>query len=811
MGFISDTSEIVESSKESNPYMGADDREKNHIMPIKGKHLIEADINRLIGAVDIRSVTRHRTSSQLLHKNSKKPMRVGVSQASGIGISEPVSLKQALRGLCISHASELATLKRLSKPSGSSNSSEAGNIKRLYRTVVVQATDNDETSILAHESSNVVENGSIVEISLVAEGYTVNPLEERDGSLQLSRQASLKQNNPSPRTLSPSISRLIKAKAPVHGKGEPVSLEPRRVVSAPSTPKSGLKGKQDSLSPSTSSSNNRSVTHHSDTGSSAPKSTCKVNNFNRRKGKQLSQVSTASVSSSSSIGTESKSVAEPCKRYCSPKSCNSKSPTCLRENEVCSKEREACPKVTETQKPKEKGECSQSSKSSIGEYSNTSGTSEESNTSGSSCHGTRPHMSKDSRWKAIHLIEKQHGGLGLRHFKLLKKLGCGDIGSVYLAELSGTECLYAMKVMDNDFLASRKKMLRAQTEREILQMLDHPFLPTLYAHFVTDKLSCLIMEYCPGGDLHVLRQLQTTRSFSEQSVRFYAAEVLLALEYLHMLGVVYRDLKPENVLVREDGHIMLSDFDLSLRSCTVNPTLCLSPPPPSATPSPTPKPTSPPSCLHPSCIDPLCLQSSSWAHISSCFIPQYHKPRRNPKSNSAKPTRNPKSNGPFPIKALPQLVAEPTSARSNSFVGTHEYLAPEIVKGEGHGSAVDWWTLGIFLYELLFGKTPFKGLDNRDTLANVVSQELILPENPGVSLRARDLIKGLLVKEPEKRLGFVRGTAEIKQHAFFEGLNWALIRWAPPPENSTVGDVWVTASSVVNESKVKSTVEFELF
>jgi serine/threonine protein kinase len=117
-----------------------------------------------------------------------------------------------------------------------------------------------------------------------------------------------------------------------------------------------------------------------------------------------------------------------------------------------------------------------------------------------------------------------------------------------------------------------------------------------------------------------------------------------------------------------------------------------------------------------------------------------------------------------------------------SFVGTHEYLAPEIIKGEGHGSAVDWWTFGIFLYELLFGKTPFKGSGNRATLFNVVGQPLRFPESPIVSFSARDLIRGLLVKDPQHRLGYKRGTTEIKQHPFFEGVNWALIRCASPPD-----------------------------
>lgn len=235
-----------------------------------------------------------------------------------------------------------------------------------------------------------------------------------------------------------------------------------------------------------------------------------------------------------------------------------------------------------------------------------------------------------------------------------------------------------------------------------------------------------------------------------------------------MLGVVYRDLKPENILVREDGHIMLSDFDLSLR-CTVSPTLLKSSLP-LVEELPIKKTSSP--CTESSCISPFCLHPS-W-QVSCSFTPRL--------LSAATKTRKLKTDLAAQVIPLPQLVAEPTGARSNSFVGTHEYLAPEIIKGEGHGNAVDWWTFGIFLYELLYGKTPFKGSGNEDTLSNVVSQSLRFPQIPMVSFHARDLIRGLLVKDPEHRLGSVKGAAEIKQHSFFEGLNWALIRCAIPPE-----------------------------
>ncbi|XAR54188.1 Non-specific serine/threonine protein kinase [Bertholletia excelsa] len=409
------------------------------------------------------------------------------------------------------------------------------------------------------------------------------------------------------------------------------------------------------------------------------------------------------------------------------------------------------------------GDSMESAKTSLSRASDSSGLSDDSNWSNLTGSANKPHKGNDPRWKAILAIRARDGMLGMSHFRLLKLLGSGDIGSVYLSELSGTRCYFAMKVMDKASLAIRKKLPRAQTEREILQLLDHPFLPTLYSHFETDRFSCLVMEYCPGGDLHTLRQRQPGKHFSEYAARFYAAEVLLALEYLHMLGVVYRDLKPENVLVRDDGHIMLSDFDLSLR-CAVSPTLIKT----SFDSDPSKRGSGGVFCVQPACIEPssVCIQPA-------CFLPRIF-----PKKKARKPRAEPG----LPASRLPELVAEPTAARSMSFVGTHEYLAPEIIKGEGHGSAVDWWTFGIFLHELLYGKTPFKGSGNRATLFNVVGQQLRFPDSPPTSYAARDLIRGLLVKEPQHRLGVKRGATEIKQHPFFEGVNWALIRCSTPPE-----------------------------
>ncbi|KAG9439413.1 hypothetical protein H6P81_019578 [Aristolochia fimbriata] len=363
---------------------------------------------------------------------------------------------------------------------------------------------------------------------------------------------------------------------------------------------------------------------------------------------------------------------------------------------------------------------------------------------------SKPHRSSDSGWEAIRSASvRRKDGLNFKDFKLVRRIGSGDIGHVYLCSLRSSEnSCYAMKVVDKEALAFKKKVARADTERSILKMLDHPFLPTLYAEFEASHFSCVVMEFCPGGDLHTLRHKQPGKRFSLHSARFYAAEVLLALEYLHMLGIIYRDLKPENILVRSDGHIMLSDFDLSLLSDAY------------------PSVESPDS----GCNPPTSSSGAGPRATISCLPSHLLRSRK---------VRT--------VNAAPQFVAEPVAARSCSFVGTHEYVSPEVAAGKSHGNAVDWWAFGIFLYEILYGRTPFAGENNEATLKNILKNPLSfpgdsIPAGSGAEASVRDLISGLLIKDPAKRLGCKRGAAEVKTHPFFKGLNFALIRSCRPPE-----------------------------
>ncbi|WVZ72506.1 hypothetical protein U9M48_020954 [Paspalum notatum var. saurae] len=399
-----------------------------------------------------------------------------------------------------------------------------------------------------------------------------------------------------------------------------------------------------------------------------------------------------------------------------------------------------------------------------------------------SCRHHKPHKANQAEWEAIRRVRAASGGIGLEHFRLLRRLGSGDLGNVYLCQLRepwSTGCLYAMKVVDKDALAFRKKLRRAEVEREILRTLDHPFLPTLYADFEASHYACLVMEFCPGGDLHVARQRQPGRRFSISSVRFYVAETVLALEYLHMMGVVYRDLKPENVLVRSDGHIMLSDFDLSLK-CDVVPRLLRHNSLPHAVNGAGRADSDKP----PSCVPPI-------QPVLSCLFHGVHKCHAKAEGGADDGDGEAAASASEPAAETtnPEVVVEPVSARSKSFVGTHEYLAPEVISGQGHGSAVDWWTLGVFMYEMVYGRTPFKGESNEKTLANIIKQPLAFPRVAAAGgkerdehLRAQDLMAQLLAKNPRKRLGGCTGSAEVKRHEFFKGVNWALVRSVRPPE-----------------------------
>lgn len=175
----------------------------------------------------------------------------------------------------------------------------------------------------------------------------------------------------------------------------------------------------------------------------------------------------------------------------------------------------------------------------------------------------KPHKADDKAYQALLQLQQRDGKLKLMHFRRVKQLGAGDVGLVDLVQLQGTEFKFAMKTLDKYEMQERNKVQRVLTEATILEKVDHPFLATLYCTIQTDTHLHFVMEYCDGGELYGLLNSQPKKRLKEAHVKMYAAEVLLALQYLHLLGYVYRDLKPENILLHGSGHVLLTDFDLS--------------------------------------------------------------------------------------------------------------------------------------------------------------------------------------------------------------------------------------------------------
>jgi serum/glucocorticoid-regulated kinase 2 len=305
----------------------------------------------------------------------------------------------------------------------------------------------------------------------------------------------------------------------------------------------------------------------------------------------------------------------------------------------------------------------------------------------------------------------------LDDFQIMKVLGRGSFGKVCLVQYQKTDEYYAMKSLKKDVLLDQDQVESTILEKKILQSLDHPFLVGMVFCFQTEERIYFVMPFIRGGEL--FQHLRTEKFFQEDKVRFYAASIGLALDYLHNNGIIYRDIKPENILIGEDGYLKLIDFGMAK------------------------------------------------------FV----------------------GNG----------------EKATSFCGTPEYLAPEIITGEGHNKAADWWSFGILIFEMLCGIPPFYCENNEKMYELIMHAELRFPKKIAVSDVAKDLLKKLLIKKQNNRLGSQNGFADIKMHPFFSGFDFdALLekKLKPPfiPQLSGTLDVGNFDEEFTSEDVVTSAI-----
>ena len=268
-----------------------------------------------------------------------------------------------------------------------------------------------------------------------------------------------------------------------------------------------------------------------------------------------------------------------------------------------------------------------------------------------------------------------HKKVKLEDFKFIRLIGIGSYGKIYVASKKSSNKLYAIKILNKKNVRNKLELQNIKTERTVLAKLNHPFIQKLYYAFQTKGNLYFITQFMHGGELNYHIYKEPNNYFTEEKARFYASEIILAINYLHKNNCIYRDLKPENVLIDKTGHIKLIDFGLS-------------------------------------------------------------------------------------------KLCEGYPCKTKTLCGTLEYLAPEVLFEKEYGIEVDWWSLGVILYEMLSGYLPFKIIPGEKITKNIYKKRIKMFKH--FSKNAENLIKRLLEYNPKKRITY----DGIIKHPFFKGTNW---------------------------------------
>lgn len=312
-------------------------------------------------------------------------------------------------------------------------------------------------------------------------------------------------------------------------------------------------------------------------------------------------------------------------------------------------------------------------------------------------------------------------------FKRIKTLGIGAFGKVCLARKEDTGALYAMKTLRKKDVLLRNQVAHVKAERDILAEADNEWVVRLYYSFQDKDNLYFVMEYIPGGDMMSL--LIRLGIFREELAQFYIAELTCAVESVHKMGFIHRDIKPDNILIDRDGHIKLTDFGL----CT----------------------------------------GFRWTHDSKYYQSGDHV--RQDSMDFSKEWEDPSNcRCTDRLKPLERRKArQHQRCLAHSLVGTPNYIAPEVLLRTGYTQLCDWWSVGVILYEMVVGQPPFFANTPMETQLKVINWKntLHIPPAAKLSPEASDLIIKLC-RGHEDRLG-KNGTDEIKEHPFFKSIDFS--------------------------------------
>jgi serine/threonine protein kinase len=343
-------------------------------------------------------------------------------------------------------------------------------------------------------------------------------------------------------------------------------------------------------------------------------------------------------------------------------------------------------------------------------------------------------------------------------FEMIRVLGKGCAGKVLLVRHKPTTGLFAMKSIHKRHVLAHQELQHTLTEQAVLKRMARealdPFCVKLWWSFHDKQNLYLVMDFHPGGDLAT--QLSRWGRLGRDRARFYAAEIVEGVEGLHKAGVIYRDLKPENVLIAADGHIVLSDFGLSKefpdrRADRVRERGCTTPPP-----------LSPPRSNSSRDLTTATAMTATSSGMEST------KTRRPPWVSASEEGTS----------TAPSIKREERDM-TTTFCGTAEYLAPEVIQGAAYSYEVDWWSFGTMLYEFLVGVTPFWADTHADMYIRVLHDDLVFPEDRVLDSDTKGFLRGLLQRNPMLRMKEPR----IKKHPYFSMIEWDHVyhkRYIPP-------------------------------